>query len=131
MALSKDRGTPLRNLETVADPVAASTTIYAGALVCVNAAGNAVPGSTATGLKARGIALHPVVNAGAAGAATVQSRKGCALLKNDGSVTRAHIEATAYIVDDETVAATDGSGTRSAAGRIVDVESVGVWVEVK
>ena len=131
MPLSKDRATPLRDLQLVGDPVAAATTIYAGALVCVNAAGNAVPGSTATGLKARGIATHPVINTGAAGAATVQSRKGCARLKNDGSVTRAHIEATAYIVDDETVAATDGSGTRSAAGRIVDVESAGVWVEIK
>lgn len=33
---------------------------------------------------------------------------------------------TAYIVDDQTVAATDGTGTRSAAGRIVLIEWDGV-----
>ena len=131
MALMNDRATPVRELETVSDPVAAATTIHAGALACLDASGNAVPGSTATGLKARGMALHPVANAGAAGDAMLQSRKGVFRFKNDGSITRANLEATAYIVDDETVAATDGTGTRSAAGRIVDVDSVGVWVEIK
>lgn len=48
---------------------------------------------------------------------------------NDGSITQAHLMKTAYIVDDQTVAATDGSGTRSPAGRILGIEADGVWVE--
>ncbi|MFB0515162.1 MAG: hypothetical protein ACETWG_00985, partial [Candidatus Neomarinimicrobiota bacterium] len=35
-----------------------------------------------------------------------------------------------YIVDDQTVAKTDGTGTRSPAGFIEDVDSNGVWVLV-
>ena len=34
-----------------------------------------------------------------------------------------------YIVDDETVAKTDGTATRSAAGKVVGLDSDGVWVE--
>ncbi|MCY1307350.1 hypothetical protein D9M70_572660 [compost metagenome] len=48
---------------------------------------------------------------------------------NDGSINQAHFMKTAFIVDDQTVAATDGTGTRSAAGRIVGIEADGVWVE--
>ncbi|EKK5133725.1 TPA: hypothetical protein NII88_006806, partial [Pseudomonas aeruginosa] len=48
---------------------------------------------------------------------------------NDGSVTQAHLMKPAYIVDDQTVAATDGTETRSPAGRIIGVEPDGVWVE--
>ena len=40
------------------------------------------------------------------------------------------IGKTAYIVDDETVALTDGSSSRSAAGTIYDVDDLGVWVEI-
>jgi len=36
---------------------------------------------------------------------------------------------TCYIVDDETVAKTNGTNTRSAAGTVVGVESDGVWVQ--
>lgn len=67
---------------------------------------------------------------GAAGAKTVLIRRRKAFKwSNDGSVTQAHLLKTAYIVDDATVAATDGEGTRSAAGRIVGIEGDGVWVE--
>ncbi|MCY1460857.1 hypothetical protein D9M71_784510 [compost metagenome] len=45
-------------------------------------------------------------------------------------ITRADIGATAYIVDDQTVAKTDGTSTRSVAGTIRDVDSDGVWVEI-
>ncbi|MNU06383.1 hypothetical protein D3C72_2515570 [compost metagenome] len=48
---------------------------------------------------------------------------------NDGSITQAHLMKTAYIVDDQTLAATDGTGTRSAAGRIVGIDTDGVWIE--
>lgn len=134
MALSKDRNTKRRDGLLFSDPVAASTVIYAGALVCLNAAGNAVPGSTATTLKPRGVAQEHVDNsAGVAGDVRVESRRGVFPFDNSAAadeITRADIGTTAYIVDDHTVAKTDGTATRSAAGVIRDVDSDGVWVEI-
>ena len=46
------------------------------------------------------------------------------------TVTAKMEQGTAYIVDDQTVAKTNGSSTRSAAGTIVDVDAQGVWVRV-
>lgn len=133
-ALAKDRNTKRRAGQDFTDPLAASTKIYAGALVCINAAGYAVPGSTSTTLKARGVAQEQVDNStGAAGALLVDSRRGCFPFVNSAAadeITRADIGATAYIVDDQTVAKTNGTNTRSAAGVIRDVDSDGVWVEI-
>jgi hypothetical protein len=35
-----------------------------------------------------------------------------------------------YLVDDQTVAKTSATNTRSVAGKIVDVDSQGVWVKL-
>ena len=131
-ALTKDRNTLVRDGIIGSHPVAAAAIIYAGAIVCLDAAGNAVPGSTATTLTAIGRAEARADNAGgAAGDINVEVRKGVFKYANDGvdTIDRTHIGATAYIVDDQTVAANDGTGTRSAAGQIVQVDSDGVWVE--
>lgn len=129
-ALTQDRNTPQRFGDTFNHPVAASSVIYAGSIVVLNAAGDAVAASTATGLKAVGRAEQYIDNSGgAAGDKAVDVRKGTFRFENDGSIDRTDIEATAYIVDDQTVANTDGTGTRSAAGKIVDVDADGVWVK--
>lgn len=131
MALINDRLTPHRNAEDVNDPVAAGQKIYQGAIVMLDAAGNAIKGAVATGLTPRGVAQASVDNsAGIAGDETIAARKGCFRFKNDASVARADIGGTAYVVDDETVAKTDGTGTRSALGEIIDVDASGVWVEI-
>ena len=128
-ALSQDRDTPDRSGVYVSDPVAAAKKIYAGALVVLNAGGYAEPGATATGLVARGRAETQVDNsAGADGDESVPVRRGIFAFVTDGSIDRTHIGGTAYIVDDQTVAATDGTGTRSAAGEIIDLDAEGVWV---
>ncbi|MBL4832234.1 MAG: hypothetical protein JKY55_20445 [Aliivibrio sp.] len=129
MALTNDRPTPRRANIDNNDPVAAAKKIFAGAIVMLDVLGNATPGVTATGLIARGVAQENVNNAtGAAGAVTVKSMKGCFRFKNDGSVTRTDISKTAFVVDDETVANTNGTNTRSALGIITDVDAIGVWV---
>lgn len=131
MALTKDRGTPQRANHVRHDPVAASVRIFAGAIVMMNAAGDVVPGSTAVGLKPRGVAQAQADNsAGNAGELSVESRNGCHRFINDGSITRADIDANAYVVDDETVADSDGGGTRSVLGKIIDVDGLGVWVDI-
>jgi len=130
-ALTQNRNTPSKAGVDHNDPVAAATKIYQGSIVCLNAAGNAVPGATATTLIARGRALAYVDNsAGSAGDLAVPTEAGIFRLTNDGSINRSHIGKAAYIVDDQTVAATDGTGTRSVAGRIDDVDAAGVWVEI-
>ncbi|HTF96506.1 MAG TPA: hypothetical protein VL995_10260 [Cellvibrio sp.] len=134
MALSADRQIKRRDGVNYSDPVAANTRIFLGALVVLNAAGNAAPGSAATGLKARGVALDQVDNlTGAAGDKRVETRTGVFPFKNSSSadlIARADIGADCYIVDDETVAKTSASNTRSIAGKIVDIDSAGVWVKI-
>jgi len=134
MALTKDRNTKRRDGKQFNDPVAASTRIFAGSLMCLNAAGDAVPGSVSTTLKARGVAQEQVDNlSGAAGAARIESRCGVFPFANSAAgdqITRADIGANAYIVDDQTVAKTNGTNTRSVAGVIRDVDSDGVWIEI-
>jgi hypothetical protein len=129
--LTQDRNTHMAAAEVLVVPVAAGVRIFGGALVMANAAGLALSGSTAVGQTYLGRAEEYVDNRdGAAGAATVEVRRAKAFKwANDGSVTQAHLLKTAYIVNDETVAATDGGATRSAAGRIVGIDADGVWVE--
>lgn len=132
-ALTQDRNTVERSGNTRSGPVAAGAVLFAGALVAVNAAGNLVAGSTATGLKGFGRSEARFDNTGgAAGAITAEVRTGVFRFANSAAadaITRADVGATAYIVDDQTVAKTDGSGTRSPAGTIYDIDAQGVWVE--
>lgn len=111
-----------------------STTIYAGALVVIDA-GYAAPGRTATGLIAAGRAERTSANAGASGAVEVEVRRGVFPFENSSAgdaIAQADVGALCYIVDDQTVAKTDGTGTRSKAGRIVSISEGDskVYVEV-
>ena len=133
-ALANDRNTPYQDGEVLSVPVAAGKKIFAGALVAANATGLATPGATATGLTALGRAEEMVDNsAGGNGAVNIRVRRGKAFkFANDAdAVTQSMLGKTIYIVDDQTVAKTDGGGTRSAAGKCVGVESDGVWVEIR
>ncbi|PIW30407.1 MAG: hypothetical protein COW30_02545 [Rhodospirillales bacterium CG15_BIG_FIL_POST_REV_8_21_14_020_66_15] len=133
-ALAKDRNTTEKSGALRVDPVLAATTIFAGSLVCLDAAGYAVPGATATTLKARGRAEENVDNsAGASGDLTVKTKKGVFVFANSAAgdlITIADVENNCYIVDDQTVAKTDGTASRSVAGKIVSVDAAGVAVEI-
>ena len=70
---------------------------------------------------------------GADGDQSVTSMGGIYPFANSASadaLTRADINSVCYIVDDQTVAKTNGGGTRSSAGIVYDVDSRGVWVEL-
>jgi len=131
MALSADRNTPLieGHLKSGA---ADAVLIYAGALVMRNAAGNITKGATATGSVGAGRAEERVDNSGGnAGDLTVTFRPGIFRFNNSAStdaITKAEIGDICFIVDDETVAKTDGSAARSPAGFVEDVDAQGVWV---
>lgn len=134
MALTKDRDTQRRNGVEFSDPVAAATRIFAGSLVCLNAAGLAVPGATSTTLKARGRAEEQIDNRdGAAGDVRIETRRGLFRFDNSAAadaIARADIDNECFIVDDHTVAKTNGTSTRSVAGIIRDLDDAGVWVEI-
>ncbi|TBU75203.1 hypothetical protein [Phytopseudomonas daroniae] len=134
MALTTDRNTPRRDGVQYNDPVAGATRIYAGSIVCLNAAGNAVPGSSSAALKVRGRAEEHVDNRdGTAGAKRIESRRGVFAFANSSGadeITRADIGEPAYIVDDQTVAKTSDTDSRSVAGVIQDLDDAGVWIEI-
>jgi len=132
-ALAKDRNTPEREGQRYSAAVKAATKIFAGSLVCLNA-GYAVPGSTALGLIALGRAEEQVDNTdGANGDLSVSVNHGVFRFENSAStdaITIAEIGSDCFVVDDQTVAKTDGAGTRSLAGRIMGVDAQGVWVAI-
>lgn len=131
MTLTADRNTLMKEGHLVNAPVAAAKKIFAGALVALDASGNVTPGAVATTLKSPGCAQEFVDNsAGAAGDLKVTFRKGIFKYGNYASdaITRADIGNPCYIVDDEQVARTNGSNTRSVAGTIHDLDTDGVWV---
>lgn len=134
-ALTQDRNTLTRNGDQKEPPVAANARIFGGSLVAINAAGFAVPGSTAVGITGCGCAEARADNSGgAAGAIRVRVSVRPSQFANSAAadaITLADIGADCFIVDDQTVAKTDGAGTRSRAGRVFDVDADGVWVDFR
>lgn len=131
--LTRDRNTPVREGDEFVYPMAASVTIFAGGLVMLNAAGDATPGRTATGQIACGVAQEQKTNGAVIGAETIRVRRGVYRFSNStagDAITKAHIGDPCFIVDDDQVALTNGTNTRSQAGTIVDVDAQGVWVRI-
>ena len=130
-ALTTARNTPAMAGDVFAVPVKANTTLYAGGLAVADA-GYAAPGRAATSLVALG-RVEETVTAVAAGDAVAPIRRGIFRFANSSSadlIAQANVGADCYIVDDQTVALTNGSNTRSRAGIVVAVDEIGVWVQV-
>lgn len=112
------------------DPVAAAVRIFSGSMVALNATGFALP-AVPTATRVRGVALAEADNStGAAGDTFVDIDRGPFLFANDTAnpVTRAHIGASVYVVDDNTVGSS-ATGT-IVAGKCLDVTPEGVVVEI-
>ena len=108
-------------------PVAANVTIYGGALVVIDASGNANPGGVAQG-SCLGVAdagpsgggVSSVSGTATAGTNFIQVRNGCFLwdfsATNGGAYTKANFGQKVYVVDDHTVQLTNGGSNTTAAG---------------
>jgi len=111
-----------------------NTVIWAGAMCGLDASGYVVPYTTATGIKPLGRANVTQDMTGlASGSKTIEVESGIFAWANSSAgdaITIADIGAVVYGVDDNTVAKTDATGTRSAAGIVFDVDADGVWVEM-
>lgn len=132
MALTADRATEQKDGELLSMPVKANVKIYAGAIVATSG-GYAAPGNVSTSLLYVGMAIENVDNTGGAdGAKRVLVKRGKAFKWSNSAstdeITQADVMADCYIVDDETVAKTNGGNTRSKAGKIIAVDASGVWV---
>lgn len=130
VALSDNRSTPELAPGDRAGLLGASQTIFAGALLMRNVSGHIIEGATATGSFGVGRAEAPAVSTTAA-VTPIVFREGVFRFANSASgdlIATADIGTVCYIVDDQTVAKTNGSATRSPAGAVVDVDAVGVWV---
>ncbi len=133
-ALSQDRDTKERDGKRISLPVAASVTCYAGGMAARDANGRATPAATATTLRGVGRFAEQVTNGTTAGAVNVTIEKGIFRWNNSAdadAIGAANIGADCYIVDDQTVALTSGTNTRSVAGKIFDVDAAGVWVDMR
>lgn len=134
-ALTGNRNTP-QLLDLAPAPrvgaVAAAQKIFAGAIIMRNATGFLVKGATATGLVGVGRAEALVDNTGgAAGDTTAEYAPGVFRYENSATtdeITAADIGSVCYAVDDQTVAKTHATNTRSPAGTVEDVDDLGVWV---
>jgi len=131
VALTADRNTPERSGVEIADVMGASQSIFIGSIVMRNASGHLIKGATATGSTGVGRAEERGVST-TAGVTNLRVRPGVFRFANSSAgdlIAQADVGAVCYIVDDQTVAKTNGTSTRSAAGIIRAVDAQGVWVE--
>jgi hypothetical protein len=130
MVLAADRNTPEAIGVEREGLLGASQTIYAGALLMRNASGHLIKGATATGSFGVGRAEKKGVST-TAGVTAQRYRPGTFRFRNSSAgdlITVADIGTVCYIVDDEQVAKTSGTNTRSPAGVVDQVDAQGVWV---
>jgi len=132
-ALTAPRSTPEKVGPERAVPLAANAKVYQGGMVQIAASGYGVAAVATAANVTIGMARETVDNTdGAAGAVSVKTRRGVFRFANSAAgdaIGRTEIGKTVYVVDDQTVAKTDNSGARPAAGKCFDVDANGVWVE--
>lgn len=136
-ALTQERNTPRMgdDIHPHDFPIAANVKIYAGAMVAIDATLKQARPARATATdKVVGRAPTTYDNTGGSAAGfTMAAEAGIFRYGNSSSsdaITQADVGNTCYVVDDQTVAKTDNSAARPAAGKIVAVDAYGVWVRL-
>lgn len=132
------------NVDQYVYGVAASATIYVGALVIL-ASGYARPGRLGQGAdntakaadaatyQAVGVCAREVRGTAVDGESQVLVHSGEFIFENASAgdaVTIAEIGKDVYILDDQTVAKTNPNNVRARAGKCVNVDASGVYVRV-
>lgn len=128
----RDRNTMRKDGELTPVPVAGATVVLGGHIVCANVAGFAVLGAATAALTTLGVADSYVDNStGIAGDVDVLVRRGkswCFANFSGDAVTQARVGKDCYVADSQTVAATSNADARPVAGKVMAVDSDGVWV---
>jgi hypothetical protein len=132
-ATAEGRMTKRRDSRQFTFPVAAATKIPVGVIAAISAAGVLVNAAAVAAHKVVGVAEFEADNStGIDGAIKGQVRKGTFQFFNSAAadlITLTSVGDSAYVVDNQTVAKTSATNTRPVAGKIVDVDADGVWVE--
>lgn len=125
-ALSAARDTKAKSNLRLNIGVKTGVTIYAGALVAVDATGYAIPASDATGLTILGRATKTVAGGSdASGTYNIDVEQGAFWYASDaGTKVKSKIGSILYIVDDQTVSATNSGTYGIAAGIMLDYDAV-------
>ncbi len=117
--------------QTHAEVGASSTQFYKGGIIVLDQAdGLFKKGVTGTGLIAVGRCSENYLT-GAGNTRKITARSGIFKYGNSASadlIAADDIGKDCFIVDDQTVALTNGTSTRSRAGKIYGVDTDGVWV---
>lgn len=132
-ATTTDRNTKTRQGARRNFGLAAATLIPAGVMAALNATNELVNGATSTTLKCVGVTNASLNNSsGVSGALRGDVELGVFGPFGNSSagdlITLADIGNDCYMVDNQTVAKTNGTSTRSVAGKVFDVDTDGVWV---
>lgn len=118
-----DRNTPALHVERqIKLPLKAATDIPAGAIVSVDATGNAVNGADAVGQIVMGRAAHAASYA--AGDRWIVVERGVFWYANDGTVLTASIGSPCTILDNQTVSLAATTVNDIVAGYVEAVDSV-------
>ena len=128
-ALNKDRATPYREGIEVALPVAAAVKIYAGSLVCVNAAGYAVPAADTSGYRFAGVAMEQVDNSD--GGKNVRVRRAGVFEFDAVSISQDMVGVAMYAADDHTFDDAAGPTNDIKVGLLVKyVSATKGWIDI-
>ena len=126
-ALSESVNRLERDGDVIVLPVAASTTIYQGALLQLDANGRVQPATRAANKKLVGVAGEYAKNGTTAGAISIQVRRN-RLFHFGTTGTAPDVGDDVYADDDNTLTATSTGRTRVGKVRLKD--DAGVWVEI-
>jgi len=133
-ALTQDKKTEYMEGVDIILPVYQSTTIYAGALVCVNAGGYAVNGADTAGLIFMGVAREYVDNsAGASGDKTVTvRRRGLFRMTLGHNISVANIGDNVFLVDNQTVDLAANVTNAIFCGNIAGyISATEAWIDIE
>ena len=134
MALSADKTTEYMEGVDLSIPVDDGDKIYAGAIVCVNAAGYAVVGADTAGQIFMGIAREQADNSsGADGAINVTvRRRGLFKMKLATAITIANVGDNVFIADDESVDLAGNVTNDIFVGIIASyIDTTHAWVDIE
>ncbi len=132
-ALTKDRNTLNKELgRSILVPVAATTQIFAGAMVARNATGFAVPAADTAGLKVVGVADEGVDNdPGADGDLSIIVRKGVFGFTTLGTVIdQADMGNEVFVSDDNNLEKTGGVSNNIRAGTLDAIEGSQFYIKI-
>ncbi len=131
MVLAADRKTNYRDGVEIDLPVKTLTKIYAGSMVCLDAAGYAVPAADAAGNIFAGVAMEQADNsAGLDGALSVRVRRLGVFEYKATSIAQANLGAQMYVVDDETFDESD-PGNGVLCGVLVKyISATRGWIDI-